>query len=192
MKQKDERKEQRIKQVTLELVSSSGIAGMKMNQIAQIAQISPSMIYTYFKSKEDLLNQVFRDCVKKMALNFLILQQENLPFEIKLEQYFKKILSIKLKHTKEYNFFLNFKQSPYFKTAHYQSLLENEGNHLANLLANGQQDMIIKEAVPIEFFLALLDGFTNQLINLHEKHRVQLDKKNLDIAFSLFWDGIRQ
>lgn len=50
-----------IKQIALELFADNGYHNTSIQKIAQKAEISKGLLYNYFKSKEDLLNEIIND-----------------------------------------------------------------------------------------------------------------------------------
>lgn len=192
MKRKDVTKEEKIKEVTLRLVASDGIAGVKMSRIAKVAQLSPSMIYTYFKNKEDLLLNVFRDCLKILVQSLVSQRVENVPYKAKIFHDFNIIIQLKLNKSKEYTFFRSFIQSPYFQEDHNQLMMDDGGNHLIKLFVEGQEAMIVKDQVDIFLLMAMFDGFSDKLVELHQNKRIDLNQKSIEDAFTLLWDAIRQ
>ena len=56
---KDQNKIQAIYEATLALVLKSGYAELNMAAVAKEADIATGTIYTYFKNKEALINQLF-------------------------------------------------------------------------------------------------------------------------------------
>ena len=192
MKPKDEIKEQKIKEVTLEVVVEKGMAGVKMNHVAKAAQISPSMIYTYFKNKEDLLFQVFRDCIRNLINEVIVQRQEELPFKARLARDFENIISLKLNKSKEYNYIRKFIHSPYFKSEYRQILDTDAGKYLFALFEEGQKKMILKDHIPIDILFALFDGISDRLVDFHKTQKIQLTPEITQQAFSLVWDGLRQ
>ena len=56
---KDESKIEAIYNATLALVLKSGFAELNMAAVAKEAGIATGTIYTYFKNKETLINQLF-------------------------------------------------------------------------------------------------------------------------------------
>ncbi len=192
MKPKDKTKEQKIKEATLEVVAEKGMAGVKMSHIAKTAHISPSMIYTYFKNKEDLLFQVFRDCIRNL-INIVIGQREKeLPFKAKLTQDFENIINLKLNKSREFNYLKNFIHSPYFKQEYHQILEDDAAKYLFALFKEGQEKMILKDHIQMEILFALFDGISDRLVELHQSQRIQLTPELTKQAFSLVWDGLRQ
>ena len=55
MKLKDNNKEIAIIEQTLNIVYETGIAGVKMSKLAKQVGISPSTLYVYFETKENLI-----------------------------------------------------------------------------------------------------------------------------------------
>ncbi len=64
-----ERKEQ-IKDVALQLFADNGFHNTSIQKIAQKASISKGLIYNYFESKEELLQEIVEDFVKNSYQDF--------------------------------------------------------------------------------------------------------------------------
>jgi len=61
VKLKDEEKIKAIYSATLRLFETQGIAGINMANVAKEAGIATGTVYIYFKSKEELLNTLFKE-----------------------------------------------------------------------------------------------------------------------------------
>jgi AcrR family transcriptional regulator len=61
MRRKDDEKEQRIKDAVIELILREGIDGASISRIARLAEVSPATVYIYFDSKEDMLQDIYRE-----------------------------------------------------------------------------------------------------------------------------------
>ena len=59
MRLRDENKETLIREQAIALIVQEGFDGLSMQKLAKAANLSASTIYIYFKSREDLLNQVY-------------------------------------------------------------------------------------------------------------------------------------
>ena len=62
MRPKDLDKQQRIKTAMVQLILREGMGGASVSKIAQEAGVSPATIYVYYRSKEAMLAEVFREC----------------------------------------------------------------------------------------------------------------------------------
>ena len=65
MRNKDFEKQNRIKEAMIQLILQEGIDGTSMSKIAKRAGVSPSTIYVYYESKEDMLTEVFQEYARK-------------------------------------------------------------------------------------------------------------------------------
>ena len=61
MRKKDDEKEQRIKEAVASLMLEEGWSGTSISKIARKAEVSPATVYTYFDSKEDMLQCIYRE-----------------------------------------------------------------------------------------------------------------------------------
>ncbi|NET33486.1 MAG: TetR/AcrR family transcriptional regulator [Cyanothece sp. SIO1E1] len=191
MKVKDKAKEERIKQVTLEIVSQEGLAGLKISKVAKEAELSPSMIYTYFKNKEELIDSVFWDVVKAIFDRLESERDSTLPFKLQFRQQFHRFMGLKLKKSIEFEYFSSFVKSPYFKPEYHKMIIENSRGML-ELIREGRRKMIVKDKVPIDLILALGGGFMEKLVEFHQNEVMIMDEETIDQAFELLWDGIKQ
>ena len=55
MKLKDTAKKEAIVAETIDIVFRKGFSGIKMAELARLVGVSPSTLYVYYKSKEDLI-----------------------------------------------------------------------------------------------------------------------------------------
>lgn len=61
MRRKDDEKEQRIKEAVASLMLEEGWSGTSISKIARKAEVSPATVYTYFDSKEDMLQCIYME-----------------------------------------------------------------------------------------------------------------------------------
>jgi len=59
MRAKDENKEAAIREQAIAMIVAEGFHGLSMQKLAKAAELSPSTIYIYYDSREDLLNKLF-------------------------------------------------------------------------------------------------------------------------------------
>ena len=67
MRNRDENKITTIKEKALEMVVKEGFDDFSMQKLAKKANVSPATIYIYFKDKEDLILQLYKEENEKMA-----------------------------------------------------------------------------------------------------------------------------
>lgn len=61
MRRKDDEKAQRIKEAVTSLMLEEGWSGTSISKIARKAEVSPATVYTYFDSKEDMLQCIYME-----------------------------------------------------------------------------------------------------------------------------------
>ena len=75
MRRKDDEKEQRIKEAVASLMLEEGWSGTSISKIARKAEVSPATVYTYFDSKEDMLQCIYRE-YSEHVFDYLMRQVE--------------------------------------------------------------------------------------------------------------------
>lgn len=61
MRKRDDEKEKSIKQAVVKLTLEEGFHGTSISKIAKVAGVSPATVYTYFDSKEMMLQDIYRE-----------------------------------------------------------------------------------------------------------------------------------
>jgi len=88
----------RIKQIVAGEIRKKGVDGLSVRHIAKCAGITPTTIYYYFKSKEDLLNTIKLSVVQEMDEYILSrLQPETSPLK-QVEELIKAFIDWSLKN----------------------------------------------------------------------------------------------
>lgn len=114
MKTKDINKELAIIEHTLNIVNETGIAGVKMSKLAKRVGISPSTLYVYFETKENLIVSIAYRIFQNISEGLLLALEESTDFEQKLRAKWVHMLQFRLNNEKELNFVEQWMQSPYF------------------------------------------------------------------------------
>lgn len=182
-------KESALLQATLDLVIENGFHDAPMSQIAKLAAVSVGTIYVYFKSKQELINKLYLTIKEDFAAKIF----DGYTAEGSVEDVFKKVWY----NIAEYKF-------SYYKESRFLSLCDNAPmidedirqkglQHLKPLLQlweRGVEEKVIKNVSPF-----LLYAYTiyplNFLIYINNIGEFSIDKKQLDNAFYITWQGIK-
>ena len=78
---------QKILQASLSEFAQNGIAGARLQSIADEAGITKAMIHYYFDSKENLFREVFREAYGTIMQNLLNTLETDQPLFIKIEHF---------------------------------------------------------------------------------------------------------
>ena len=67
MRKKDDEKEKSIKKAVVKLILQEGFHGTSISKIAKEAGVSPATVYTYFDSKEIMLQDIYREYMEEIC-----------------------------------------------------------------------------------------------------------------------------
>lgn len=81
MRNRDEHKEQLVKQKAIEMIVKEGLDGFSMQKLAKQARVSPATLYIYYKDKEDLLTQLGYEEATRLTTTILRNFDPDLRFE---------------------------------------------------------------------------------------------------------------
>jgi len=187
---KDIHKEQAIIEKTLDIVSETGIAGIKMSVLAKRVGISPSTLYVYFKTKDDLINSIAAKLLKQISQNSATSLNKNGSFEFRLKSRWLGMLNFLMNNEREVNFIEQWKQSPYFNK-NSQVVWEENKKVKADFFSKGKDKGIIKN-ISEPMIHAVMSGITKQMISEVKQGHIKLDKASTDLFFSLIWDALKK
>lgn len=114
MRPRDPQKEKAIRRKVLELIVRSGVDGFSMQHLARAARVSPATLYIYFKDRDDLLFQVYREQAELMTAEVLRGFDPDGPFADGLRVQWKNRARHALEHPLEARFLEQVRHSPYF------------------------------------------------------------------------------
>lgn len=182
-------KESALLQATLDLVIENGFHDAPMSKIAKLAGVSVGTIYLYFKSKQDLVNKLYLIVKGNFAEKIF----EGFTADGEVETLFKtiwyNIANYKFNNYKEARFLSLCDNTPMIEEHIRQKGLQ----HLKPLLLLWERG--IKEGVVKNISPYLLYAYTvypiNFLIYVNQMGEYNADKKQLDDAFFITWEGIR-
>jgi len=84
---KDQSTEQKILEAAKEVFVEQGMAGARMQDIADRAGINKALLHYYFRSKEKLFEVVYNEAAAKFLPRVNILFEENIPLFEKIEKF---------------------------------------------------------------------------------------------------------
>ena len=114
MRTRDPRKEQAIRHKALALIVRAGLDGFSMQNLARAARVSPATLYIYFKHRDDLLFQIYREQLDLMTEEVCRGFDPDGPFEAGLRVQWKNRVQHALNHPLEARFLGQVHHSPYY------------------------------------------------------------------------------
>jgi len=112
---RDPQKEQAIRRKALELIVRVGLDGFSMQNLARAARVSPATLYIYFKDRDDLLFQVYREQAELMTTEVLRGFDPDGAFADGLRVQWRNRARHALGHPLEARFLEQVRHSPYFQ-----------------------------------------------------------------------------
>ena len=167
MKLKDPAKIDRIFEATLDIVEEKGLAGLTMSGIGKKSNLGMGTIYTYFKSKDEIINVLY----KKVRAKHFKIALKDVDKEVGFEAKFRKIYFAWFRnrwhYSRSYHFLDQCLKSPFIEEeviaeddrqfkAVYQVIKEGieeglvraiEPSLIINFVIGGTKEMILKEKI---------------------------------------------
>ncbi|MFQ3619860.1 MAG: TetR/AcrR family transcriptional regulator [Spirochaetales bacterium] len=106
-------KKNRIFKATLDLIAKKGFHGASMLSIALKARVAAGTIYTYFKSKEDLIDALYLHLLEQLDQALLKGFRDNALPEENLKNIWLQWLFYYVSHPKEFLFLEQYSASPF-------------------------------------------------------------------------------
>ncbi|OUS02864.1 hypothetical protein A9Q86_02105 [Flavobacteriales bacterium 33_180_T64] len=186
---KDNAKRLAIIENTLDIVFEKGFAGIKMADLAKRVGISPSTLYVYYKSKEELVVSVFKELIKHKTAQSEKDIAKDLPYKLKLKALWLYWINVSINQSKEMNYINQIKQSPYYDLV--PDDIKDIGYSVGfDLFDLGKSEGLIKN-VDNEILATIMKALLMQTVTMIADNRISLDKKNSDLMFSFLWDAIK-
>ncbi len=177
MRAKDENKEAAIREAAITMIVSEGFHGLSMQKLAKAAGISPSTIYIYYNSREDMLNKLFFYVEEVFNREILKGFDPRMPFEEGLWLQWKNRYKYARQYPLYFHFSEQFRNSPLIR---HKDINDNrfrtaKKEFVSHAIQRGE----IAE-LPVEIFWSMAYGPFYTLLKFH------LDQSNMaGKAFSL-------
>jgi AcrR family transcriptional regulator len=187
---KDQNKIQAIYEATLALVLKSGYAELNMSAVAQEAGIATGTIYTYFKNKEDLINQLFLHLKEeKVKLMFKKYNAED-SFYVAFQKLWLAYFKISLE---EYHKMMFIEQYAYSSIITSDTRKKTDALLLPmiHLLQQAQQAQLIK-SVDSDIILSSITGAVLEIVRYYQNKGTKPSKLAIEQCFEMAWTSIRK
>jgi AcrR family transcriptional regulator len=189
MRTKDEQKREALFEATVKLVNEIGFASSSVSKIAKAANVSPSTIYVFFKSKEDLLVSTYVEMKLRMSRALLEDFDDSLPIRDILKNLWTCMFDYIQDNLEYFIFMEQFSNSPYSELVD-KDTLERHFARIINVFERGIEQKIIKDVdrnLLVAFTLHPISRLANPLLC----HGFALDREGLETAFGMAWDAIK-
>ena len=190
MKLKDPEKIELIYKATLKLVKTNGLAGLNMAAIGKEAKLGMGTMYVYFKSKEELINSLFKKLKGLNTTRIYSTIEPDAPFKVNMKKLFDNYIKNRIDYFEEH-FFVEQCSNSHFLDAQSKKLDEAAYLGVNELLNLGKKELLIKE-MDNALITAHMMGSANEIVTLCMKQKIKITTSFLNQAFSLCWDSIKR
>lgn len=192
MRSKDEEKEKLILESALRLIMRSGLAGLKMSDLAKEAGVATGTVYIYFDDKPALIQRLYTYLLRKSLNDLEVGIEPEDPIRIKIQKIARNYLNDNIDYPEYAVFFDQYFRSPYYVET--DVILAEENSVLQpvyDLVVEGQKQTIIKEADP-DLLVTLVCGMLNELAKQVLLTKKPLRESDWALTFSVIWDGVKR
>lgn len=189
MKPRDPQKIERIHQATLTLVSKIGLAGLTMSKIGKAAKLGMGTIYTYFESKEEIINSLYQTLKKKHAIELYGDINPNQSFLEKFRTLFNAFFKYRY-FSQDENFFIDQCKGSPALTELSKQLEENTYATVNDLLDEGKATGLVKN-IDNKLLIGFVTGGVAGYVTHMQLHQLPLTQDLIDTAFELCLNTIK-
>ena len=181
MKLKDPSKIDRIFEATLDIVAEKGLAGLNMSLLGKTSNLGMGTIYTYFKSKEEIINKLYLK-IRRENYSFVFEKmQEEVGFENKFRKLYFAWFKNRWTKVKRYHFLDQVYFSPYL-TQHSIDEFNILLNQIDGVIAEGIEEGIVVDIRPA-LLRNYLTGGTKEVIVRSRARNIPLTDELMEICY---------
>lgn len=185
----DSDKRQAILSAALELFVERGYYGTAVPAVADRAGVGAGTIYRYFKSKEDLVNALYRQCKNLLAMHVLVGIAPQAPPREQFHQLWSRLADFFRKNQQIFSF---------LELHHHVSYLDDESRAMeqrvldlaTSFVARLQAAKVVKP-ISADVIMAIVYWSFVGLGRCAQEGRLILSDENLAAAEQCVWEAIR-
>lgn len=182
-------KKEAILKSVLKLVNREGFYHLNMKKIAEGAGVAAGTIYLYFKSKEDLINALYRMIVSEF--NEQVLQHYCYAKEVR-ENFYEMMTSAIDFYITAPDYFSFVEQYTYAPFLFKENQEENFQllRPMFQIFKKGKESHLIKD-IQDAYLISLIHGSLNTIIKLHLAKKIDLHQKTQkDDFLNAVWSAV--
>lgn len=182
-------KKEKIIKTALGLIVEQGIQATPMSQVSKESGIAIGTIYHHFKSKNEMVNEIYVFLKKELSLALSVAPENADDYEITFAQYWKIIYHFYCQNPQHFKFIQTFIYSPLIT----DKTREDSKQYYLPLIDFFQKG--IKEGVikPLDILLVseMVYGNIVTLVQINLQKIITVNKKIINQAVAISWDSIK-
>lgn len=179
-----------ILEATQRLIAKNGFHGTAMSKVAEEAGVSAGIIYHYFSSKDELIDETYKNIKRRFGLAIQAGFDQTQPLKTQIQQLLGLMIRYYILRPEESAFLEQYTRSPYYRP---DTEAEMSEYYLpfVECFQRGQHEAIIKD-LPEAVVLALTLDVATSLAQKHAAGFVTLTDDLIDRIIAASWEAIRQ
>jgi len=191
LEEKAEQKRTAILSTTLDLIYENGFHGTPMSLIADKAKVGYGTIYRYFKNKEELITELFREIKDEIKTAMLCGYNTNESVKDRYSKAVHNLIMYYIQNTRKFKFIEQFTFSPFIDRKTRTVIEEDIHRPFIALFSEGLKKGDFKN-IPYELIYSLTYGTVSFLVNLHIDGQFSLSEPDhIDLAVASCWDAVK-
>lgn len=185
-----EDKRQAILDATLQLISENGFHGTAMSKVAKVAGVSTGIIYHYFSSKDELIDELYKD-IKLKSVPFIADDfDETQPVRTQIRQLLGNMIRYAVGHPQETAFAEQYVRSPYYHPD-VDAVVGEVYRPFLTCFAKAKEQKIIKDLPDVVIRAFTMDVATS-LAQRQASELIELTPRLIEQVIDASWEAIRQ
>lgn len=182
-------KREDILKATLDLIDEEGLQSVTFSKIFKRAKVGSGTLFNYFNSKEELVNEVYRQARHLLAESLLIGYDP----QASLYERYKCIQLNRIRFAvdfpKEFLFIDSYSYSPYI-TPELRHLNDKGTREALSVIMEGQKQGLLKE-MDTQFCYQLLHGMIASVVKGHLAGKYPLDDLHIQQTIEACWKAVK-
>jgi len=183
-------KQTAIFKAALRLIAANGFHGAPMSKVAKEAGVSAGIIYHYFESKDELIEELYK-VVKGAFANAVLRDHEPVaPIPQQLRRVMQNAIRYFVAHPDETVFMEQYMRSPYSRMPDDPDV-EAQYAPIYAMIDRARQEQIIK-AMPLPVLYTFTLEVASSVAQKHAAGTLDLSDELIDQIIDTSWDAIRR
>lgn len=183
-------KRELILEAALKMFVENGFENSPTSKIAKSAGVATGTLFHYFKTKEDLINQLYLDVKVEMVTALKRELESAKTIKQQMEKVWYNFISWSLRKPEGTRFFAMFGTSAYIT----QETREEGYSHFVfvmDIMKEGIENEILKD-IPMEMLTDIMFSILMGTTTYFQKYPAEFEDKSLrDSAFAIYWDSVK-
>lgn len=181
-------KSEAILDAALHIVMERGFHGATVPDIAARAGVSAGSIYTYFASKDALVNTLYRKWKNALARRVYTDFPAGSSPQVQFETMWRSMAAFALEHPDALSFLELQSHKSYLDTE--SRALENQLKDFAAAAFAAGQAMGVFKPIDVPLLLELLFGAFGGMLRAHLEGRLVLDERTIEASLAACWEMV--